>query len=113
MKIILRIEEAAMAVIAIFLIARMNLGFSWWVYALLFLSPDISFIGFIFGERKGNAVYNLFHFKAIAVILWISGIIMNMDFLALVGLMMFAHASFDRLVGFNLGSSAGVETVKV
>ena len=113
MKIILRIEEAAMTAIGIFLIARMNMDLSWWIYILLFLSPDISFIGFAFGERTGNTIYNLFHFKAIAVILWIFGIILTMNYLALMGLMMFAHASFDRLVGFNLRSNTDFEVSKV
>ena len=112
MKIIIRLEEGAMAALAIFVISRMNMGLSWWIYVLLFLSPDISFTGFVFGEKTGHAVYNLFHFKAFAIILWTAGMILNMEYMTLAGLMMFAHASFDRLAGFNLRSSKVRVTLK-
>ena len=34
---------------------------SWWVYAILFLAPDLSFLGYLAGPRLGAIVYNTAH----------------------------------------------------
>ena len=34
---------------------------SWWVYAGLFLAPDLSFAAYLWGPRTGAAVYNAAH----------------------------------------------------
>ena len=34
---------------------------SWWIYAILFLTPDLSFVGYLGGPRTGAAVYNAAH----------------------------------------------------
>ena len=34
---------------------------SWWVYALLFLAPDLSFAAYLSGPRFGALVYNAAH----------------------------------------------------
>src|SRR3954463_16815594 len=34
---------------------------SWWIYALLFLAPDLSFAGYLAGPRAGAVVYNAAH----------------------------------------------------
>ncbi len=34
---------------------------SWWVYAILFLAPDISFAAYLAGPRAGAIVYNAAH----------------------------------------------------
>ena len=31
---------------------------SWWVYAILFLAPDLSFAGYLAGPRAGAVIYN-------------------------------------------------------
>ena len=36
-------------------------GGSWWVYAVLFLVPDLSFAGYLAGPRIGAIVYNAAH----------------------------------------------------
>ena len=34
---------------------------SWWVYAALFLAPDLSFLAYFFGPRFGAMLYNAAH----------------------------------------------------
>ena len=36
-------------------------GGSWWVYAILFLAPDLSFAAYLAGPRFGAIVYNAAH----------------------------------------------------
>lgn len=34
---------------------------SWWLFAILFLAPDLSFLGYLAGPHVGALVYNLAH----------------------------------------------------
>jgi hypothetical protein len=36
-------------------------GGSWWIYAILFLLPDLSFAAYLAGPRPGAIVYNAAH----------------------------------------------------
>src|SRR6202162_2572606 len=36
-------------------------GGSWWVYAILFLVPDLSFAAYLAGPRAGAIIYNAAH----------------------------------------------------
>src|SRR6202051_3324501 len=36
-------------------------GGSWWIYAILFLAPDLSFAAYLGGPRLGAIVYNTAH----------------------------------------------------
>ena len=36
-------------------------GGSWWIYAILFLAPDLSFAAYLAGPKTGAIVYNAAH----------------------------------------------------
>src|SRR5260370_11525681 len=36
-------------------------GGSWWIYAILFLVPDLSFAAYLWGARPGAIIYNTAH----------------------------------------------------
>src|ERR1700743_2328126 len=36
-------------------------GGPWWLYAVLFLAPDLSFLGYLPGSKIGASVYNAMH----------------------------------------------------
>src|SRR3979490_2166879 len=46
---------------------------SWWVYAILFLAPDLSFAGYLGGPRVGAVVYNAAHSYMAPVTLMVTG----------------------------------------
>ena len=48
-RILLRAEGATLFVVAAILYAR--IGKSWWLFAILFLAPDFSFLGYLGGTR--------------------------------------------------------------
>src|SRR5216683_1670430 len=58
-RIVLRAEGAAALLVAVVLYAR--LGESWWLFAILFLAPDLSFLGYLGGARTVAIVYNAAH----------------------------------------------------
>jgi len=102
MKNILKIEEAAMCGIAVYFITLLPFHLPWWVYVLLFFSPDIGALGYLINTSTGAFTYNLFHHKAVAVICIVIGFITGNNYLLFAGLMLFAHASFDRFFGYGL-----------
>lgn len=100
MKKILSIEEAGQFLLAVYLFNQ--LPYSGWVYAVLFLAPDISMLGYIFGNRVGAWSYNLFHHKGIAVMVYLFGVYISSNVMMLAGLLLFGHSAFDRILGYGL-----------
>ena len=60
MFVTLQAEEAAITAIAIYFLAKHSLGLTLWLWIPLFLSPDISMMGYLFNNRVGAFTYNLF-----------------------------------------------------
>ena len=57
-----------MTAIAIYFLSVYNLGLSFWVWILLFFTPDIGMLGYLVNPRIGAVSYNLFHHKGIALV---------------------------------------------
>lgn len=100
MNLLLRLEEAAMFVLALY--AFHLLPYSWWWFAALILAPDIGMLGYLISPRIGAWSYNLFHHKGIAVLIGIVGILLQDHALMLAGVILFAHSSMDRMLGYGL-----------
>ena len=79
-----------------------NTSFSWWWYPALILLPDIGMLGYVVNTRIGALTYNLFHHKAIALGVWILGLYMGNEWIELSGIILFGHASMDRIFGYGL-----------
>lgn len=100
MKTILKIEELAMLALSLYLYTYLDM--SWWWFAIFFLTPDVGLLGYLFGNRTGAYIYNIFHSKTIAIVLYLAGLIVGNHILQFTGLILFAHASFDRILGYGL-----------
>lgn len=105
MKAILKLEELAMFLLGLW--AFQLTGISWWWFVGLFFLPDIGMLGYVLGEKTGAAVYNLFHHKGIAIILYGLGIYLDQEILTVSGIILFSHASFDRIMGYGLKYNRG------
>jgi len=73
-----------------------------WMYWALFLTPDIGMIGYIVSTRVGAFTYNIFHHKGLAIIFYLAGLYIAKEPLQLIGLLLFGHSAFDRLLGYGL-----------
>lgn len=100
MKTVIQLEEFAMLGISIY--ALYFLKADWWIYPLLLLGPDISMLGYVAGNRAGAISYNLFHHKAIAIFIFLTGFISHTYPLEITGLILFGHSSMDRMLGYGL-----------
>lgn len=100
MKTLLRIEELGIFALAIFLFAQTT--FAWWWFPLLLLAPDISMAGYLFNPGAGSVLYNIFHHKAVAVVLYVAGYTWSIPLIELAGIILLAHAAMDRIFGYGL-----------
>ena len=102
MKNILRTEETAMAALGIYFLTIHNLHLSVWIWLLLFFSSDISMLGYLVNAKVGAISYNIFHHKAIAIGIVGIGFFMKIEVVMVIGILLFAHSSFDRMMGYGL-----------
>ena len=100
MKNLIKAEEAAMFVLSVYFFSQT--GFAWWWFPALILVPDIGMLGYLAGPKVGAVSYNLFHHKAVAVAVLCLGWFLKSDWLILAGIILFGHASLDRLLGYGL-----------
>ena len=82
-------------------------GGSWWVYALLFLVPDLSFAGYLAGPRVGAIIYNAAHSYMAPMTLMTTGFALTSPLTLSIAMIWLAHIGFDRTLGYGLKYFAG------
>jgi hypothetical protein len=80
---------------------------SWWVYALLFLAPDLSFAAYLGGPKVGAIVYNAAHSYLAPVALMTIGLAMAAPLTLSLAMIWLAHIGIDRALGYGLKYQAG------
>lgn len=100
MKTLLRLEELLMFAFALILFSGLNA--SWGLFALLFFAPDLSMIGYLINPRIGSWIYNFIHHKGFGITLYAFGVLLSVPWLTFTGILLFAHSSFDRILGYGL-----------
>ena len=76
--------------------------FSILALVLLFLAPDLSFLGYLVNERVGALAYNAVHTEALPLALGAVGLIAEADVAVQVALIWLAHIGVDRMLGYGL-----------
>jgi hypothetical protein len=102
---ILRLEGAAAFAAAVAL--YVHAGFSWPLFALLILAPDLAMLPYLIGPRAGAAAYNLVHTYALALPLALAGFWLASPVVAALGLIWIAHVGMDRMLGYGLKYASG------
>ncbi len=102
MKKTLQTEEILLTALSVYLMVHFTPGISFWVWVPLFLLPDLSMLGYLAGPRIGALSYNLFHHRGLAILIAAAGYWMNIPLLLTTGLLLLAHSSFDRMLGYGL-----------
>lgn len=97
---LIKLEELGMFILGLALFSLMD--YAWWVFPALILAPDISIGGYLLGNRTGAIIYNLFHHKGIAALAYAAGLLIGSPVLMLAGIILFSHASLDRILGYGL-----------
>lgn len=94
-----RIE--GLAALGFGLAAFAGLGQSWWLFALLFLAPDLSVLPYLRSKRLGALSYNLCHSYAAPALLALTAPVFGPLATGLAAIWV-AHIGFDRMLGFGL-----------
>ena len=82
-------------------------GGSWWVYAVLFLVPDLSFAAYLAGPRAGALVYNAAHSYMAPTALMTTGFGLASPLTLSIAMIWLAHIGIDRALGYGLKYAAG------
>lgn len=100
--VLLRLEALVALVAECFVYQRVSPG-HWGMFALLFLVPDISLLGYLRSAGPASAAfYNLAHTYVFPLALCLLASNQSMPLLGQLALIWLAHISFDRILGFGL-----------
>lgn len=104
-RLVLRIEGLAIAALSAVLYARS--GASWWLFAALWLAPDLSMLGYLAGPRLGARIYNAVHAYVAPTALAVSALLLHSPSVLPIAVIWFNHIGIDRLMGYGLKYPAG------
>ena len=79
----------------------------WWLYAVLFFTPDLSFLAYLAGPKIGASAYNAVHATIIPMAMLTVGFGFAPPLVLSLALIWLAHIGFDRALGYGLKYSAG------
>jgi hypothetical protein len=103
--LLLRLEGAVVAALTVALYART--GASWWLFAALWLAPDLSMLGYLGRPCRAARIYNVFHTYLVPGVLGLTAFLLHADSLFPVALIWANHIGVDRLLGYGLKYSDG------
>lgn len=100
LRIVLRLE--GLALVALTAGAYHWLEGPWWLFLVLFLAPDLSFLGYLAGPAVGAAAYNAAHSTIGPIALLAFGVLAGLPIAVSLALIWAAHVGFDRALGYGL-----------
>jgi hypothetical protein len=101
-KPVLLLRTEGVFILSISVLCYREMHFSWLLFAVLLLVPDLSMAGYLAGVKIGAAVYNVVHTLTGPLILIGYSILSAHLSLLLYGLIWTAHIGMDRVCGFGL-----------
>jgi hypothetical protein len=96
----LRGEGFAVAALSAILYARS--GSSWWLFAALWLAPDLAMLGYLIDSCWGARLYNAVHSYITPGALAIAALLLRQTNLLPFALIWINHIGIDRLMGYGL-----------
>ncbi|QKY68362.1 DUF4260 domain-containing protein [Lentibacillus sp. CBA3610] len=81
--------------------------FSWLLFFVLLLAPDISMLGYLISNKAGAWIYNLFHTYSMAIAVVLCGLLFVNAIVLAIGLIWTAHIGMDRMIGYGLKYPSG------
>lgn len=102
---LLRLEGLAVAAVAALLYART--GASWWMFAALWLLPDVSMLGYLGRPCRAARIYNAAHSYVVPLTLAAAGMLLHAHAVLPFALIWANHIAIDRMLGYGLKFSDG------
>ena len=110
-RTLLRLEGLALFLFAVFFYRELQQG--WLMFALLFLVPDLSMLGYLANPRAGALLYNAFHTYVGPVVLILGATTIGvsqgwpLENVFVAGSIWLAHIGLDRALGYGLKHDTG------
>jgi hypothetical protein len=104
-RILLRLE--GLALLGAMTLLYFVWGGPWWLYVVLFFSPDLSFVAYLAGPRIGAGAYNAVHSTTIPLVMLAVGFGFAPPLVLSIALIWLSHIGFDRALGYGLKYEAG------
>jgi hypothetical protein len=99
-SLLLKLDYSALLLIA--LAIYYSFQFSWTLFAILFLAPDLFMLGYLANPRFGSALYNLGHTFFTPLILFAISYLTHRSILLAIAIIWISHIAFDRILGYGL-----------
>lgn len=99
----LKLEGFALAILMITLTYYSSAPM--WILPATFLLFDIGMVGYAFNPKLGAKTYNLLHNATIPTLLIAIGLVVNTDWISIVGICWTFHIAVDRMLGYGLKHS--------
>jgi hypothetical protein len=103
----IRGDAAALFVVTLWACGATHSSWTW--FFALFLVPDLSMVGYLFGPRVGAVTYNAGHLYAWPAGLLAAGLAYHTSWATTAALSWIAHIAFDNVVGYGLKIPMGFE----
>lgn len=107
MSSFLKLEGAAEALFGVTAFAVQ--GESWWLFAALFLVPDLTFLAYLAGPRAGAICYNALHTTIGPSLLAALGLVAGSALAISLAAIWCAHIGIDRALGYGLKTFEGFD----
>ena len=104
-KLLLRLEGLTLGAAMVVLYATW--GGPWWIFAILFLAPDLSFVAYLIDPKIGAFTYNTAHSYMAPVALLTLGFAIGEPLILSIAMIWLAHVGIDRALGYGLKYEAG------
>jgi len=106
-SIIFLLRFEGLTVAAISAVFYAHIGASWWLFAALWLAPDLSMLGYLAGSCWGARMYNAFHTYVTPAALALCALLLHARADLAVALIWANHIGVDRLLGYGLKYADG------
>lgn len=98
--LLLRLEGMTILITAVMLYAQLE--YSWLLFALLLLAPDLAMLPYLINPRWGALAYNAVHTYVLPLALAVVAYLGGYPTLLALALIWLAHIGMDRTVGYGL-----------
>ena len=99
-KVLLRLEGLFFLITACIFYTKLH--FSWALFAIFFLLPDISMLGYLLNKQVGTICYNFIHTYFLPLSIFIILFYLKKSDNYWIPLAWIAHIGFDRLLGYGI-----------
>lgn len=100
MKIIVKLENVLVLFICLFI--HFTFGYSFWIFLIFLLTPDISGLGYLINNKVGSISYNLFHTYILPLLILLIYLLVKEAIILQIALIWLSHISMDRALGYGL-----------